>query len=241
MSLPTDPLELLVFTLILASSPLLLYIGVKHLLSGFLPPERIKVPKPGKLEKILSPHLKSFVASLPRPAGDPLAAACQPIAPGLLPYFDDHGYVEAVYPLWKSGSKHSLAVRSWSKRKKERTEFVWSGEKPNELWEMRALTEQGFLADTLIGVMKTLDWSDRPQALGPARRASEALGFRYFDETLRWFTRSSTSDYSKAANADEDEGTTAEDRADAARFDFVTSIDEGKVNPDAAATSFGTP
>jgi len=205
MKLPTDPIELAVVVLIVAGAPFFLWFAIKHLLSGFLPPERIKIPKAGKLEKILSPHLKSFVASLPRPAGDPLAAICQPIASGTLPYFDNHGYVNALYPLWKSGPRYSLAVRSWAKRKKERTEFVWCGEKPEDEWGSRALSEQGFLADTLIEVMKTLDWSNRPQALGPAQRASDALGFRYFDETVKWFT--------------------LKERTDDDRFDFISGID----------------
>ena len=224
MTLPADPLEVLVLALGTVAFVLAVWIGVKNTLSGFLPAERIKVPKPGKLERLLSPHLKSFVASLPRPVGDPLAEICQPIAPGTLPYFDNHGYVNALYPLWKCGAKHSVAVRSWSRRKRERTEFVWCGDQPGDDWDVRALSEQGFFADTLIDLMQTLDWSDHERALKRTRHASDALGFRHFDHTVQWFSRFTATDWTKLTDEDDDESVTAEERAHAERFCFVRDI-----------------
>ena len=74
----SDPVDLAVFALIVISAPFILWYMGRHLLSGFLPAYRLKVPKPGKLAGILSPHLQSFVAALPRRPNDPLAETCKP-------------------------------------------------------------------------------------------------------------------------------------------------------------------
>lgn len=190
--------------------------GAKHLMSGFLPAERARVPKAGKLEKLLSPQLKAFVASLPRPSGDPLARAFEPVARESLPYYDNHGYVNALYPLWKTGGRYAVAARSWSKRKKERTEFVLAGADPGDDWDVRALTEQGFVADTVIGLL---------QSGGPAAEAARALGFRHLDETKAWFMKWAATDWTKPVDEDDEDDTPAE-RAEAQRYSFVRGIDE---------------
>ena len=230
VSLPDDPLDLAVLALMVVAGPFIIWWMLRNLASGFLPAYRARLPKAGKLTKILSPHLQQFVACLPRPAGDVLAGTCQPIAAGTLPYFEGHGYVNAAFPLWKAGGKYSLAVRSSARRRKERTDFVWSGE-TGEDWDIRACTEQGFLADTMVDVMKTLDWSQSLSAREEARRAADALGFKHLDETVKWFERWSAHDWSKPFEApeeddDEEEDATPAGRAETARFAFVSGIDE---------------
>ncbi len=78
-SLPSDPQEQLELAVIAVVSAFAMCYAIKHLLSGFLPPQRAKLPKPGKLTKIVSPHLQAFVAALPRPTGDVLASTCKPL------------------------------------------------------------------------------------------------------------------------------------------------------------------
>ncbi|MEP7067621.1 MAG: hypothetical protein ABI789_00210 [Usitatibacter sp.] len=232
MTLPEDPVDLAVLALMVITAPFILWYMGRHLLSGFLPAYRLKVPKPGKLTGILTPHLQSFVAALPRRPNDPLAETCKPIAPGTLPYFDNHVSVNAVFPLWKSGSRYCVAARSWAKRRKERTDFVWCGDKPDDKWDIRAYSEQGFLADTMIEVMTKLDWTDRDYALDRAKEAAKALGFKYHDETVKWFDGFATRDWTQPI-ADEEEGDdyTPKDREDEERWLFVGSIDKRELPP----------
>jgi hypothetical protein len=226
MAFSTDPVDLAVGAGIAIAMPFIVWYAIRDLLSGFLPPARAKVPKPGELVKLLSPHLNYFVAALPRPAGDPLEKICEPIAPGSLPYFEGHGYVNAVLPLWKCGPKHSLAARSSSRGRKERTDFVWSGSEPTDKWDVRAHSEQGFLADTMLDLMHTLDWSDQFDALRQLRRAAEALDFKHLDATVAFYETLKRNDWSQLQNEDDDEDNTAQERSDSARFDFVSDIDE---------------
>lgn len=224
--LPSDPSEQIQLALIVVAGVLGIVYSIKHLLSGFLPPARAKIPKPGKLVKIVSAHLQSFVAALPRPGGDVLAKACQPISEGSVPWYE-HGSVNAMLPLWKSDAGYFVALRSRSKRHKERTEFVRLGEGPHD-YDRRAFTEQGFLADTMVDVMGTLDWSDGMTASERARRASDALGFRYFDDTVRWYRKWRATDWDKPLpEEDEDYGDlTPQEREREVRDVFIAGIDE---------------
>jgi hypothetical protein len=187
VNLPDDPWEFVQGALVVAMVPLVIWVCIQYLLRGFRPRTRVQAPRAGKLTKSISPRLQAFVAALPRPSGDALAEVCQPILPGTLPFSGNMGYVTALLPLWKSGPKYSVAVRSWSRRQKERTEFVRLEERGDD-WDVRALTEQGFIADTLIELMKTLDWNDRPAFMEGVNRAAETLGFRHLGETVEWFS-----------------------------------------------------
>ena len=226
-SLPTEPGELLELAAMAVAVVIGVWASVSHLLSGFLPPRRMKrLPKAGKLTKIVSPHLQAFAAALPRASGDVLASTCQPIGAEGAPWYDSRGRVEAMLPLWKSDAGCSVAVRRSSRRHKERTEFMRLGEKPDE-YEIRAFTEQGFLADTMIDVMGTLDWGNEMSASERARRASEALGFAYGDETVRWYREWRATDWTKPLKEEEDdEDMTPDERAALRRDDYVTSIDK---------------
>ncbi len=138
-----------------------------------------------------------------------------------------------MLPLWKSDAGFSVALRRWSKRQKERTEFVHLGGKPDED-DTRAFTEQGFLADTIIDVMDTLDWSNEMTATERARRASDALGFRYFDETARWYRQWRSADWGKPLQeekeAEEGAEMTPQERGEGRRYDYVTGIDKRELD-----------
>jgi hypothetical protein len=216
MNLSEDTVDLIALVFILFGLVVAIVAGAKNLVSGFLPAERASVPKPGKLEKLLSPQLKAFVASLPRPAGDPLARRFEPVTRESLPYYANHGYVNALVPLWKSRDRYALATRSWARRKKERTEFVLAGANPDDEWDVRALTEQGFFADTVIDLL---------QSGGPVAEVSRALGFRHLDETQAWFVKWSSTDWTKPVDEDDEDDTPAE-RSEAERNSFVRGIDE---------------
>jgi hypothetical protein len=143
-----------------------------------------------------------------------LARVFEPAPRESLPYYDNW-YARAVYPLWKTGERYSLAIRYSSKTVRERTEFIWTGIKPGDKWDSRAYSEQGFLAETIIDLL---------QSGGPAAEASRALGFRHLDETKAWFMKWSATDWSKPVDEDDEDDTPAE-RSEAERFSFVRGID----------------
>lgn len=219
--LPENAGQILGLAIIIAIAPFLVYHMFRTTFSAYLAPDRARVPKPGKLEKLLSPQLKAFVASLPLPAGSPLAQVFEPVDPKAMPYYDDnHGYVNAVYPLWQSNGIYRLATRSWAKSKKERTEFVRYDGKPRGEWDIAAYTEQGLFADTVIGLLR---------AGGPAREAAAALGYRYLDETLAWHLKSQSPAVAAPRDDDEDEDDAEDEDGDpqeTARFTFVRNIDK---------------
>jgi hypothetical protein len=189
---------------------------INYLLSGSRPPARVKVPRPGKLEKIISPELKAFVASLPRPTGDPLASLCQPIDPKSIPLFNDR--ITAVMPLWRSAEGYTVAWIRWGSRTPKRVEFVRLSESTDDD-DLLALTEQGFLAKFTIELLQK-------EKIDEARRASAAMGFKHFDETRQFFDRWSRTKPEHVEideDGEEDEASSAHEDA---LFDFLQDIDK---------------
>lgn len=174
--------------LLVVGGPLALYLAFTNLIEGFLPPRRRKSPGPGKLTKMLSPKLQAFMSGLPRPAGDPLARFCLPFAPHDVPLYALAP--RAVMPLWQGPDGPLAAWITHSRGVPTKLQFVRFTElkpKARDNDEVVATTEQGFLAWFLMRVLAAEGPAVEPmQARELGRRAADALGFRYLDDTLAW-------------------------------------------------------
>jgi hypothetical protein len=151
---------------------LFLFVGVM-LVKSMMPR---RMPGPGRLREKISPQLRTFIDSLPLPADHPLADFCQPWKAT-----EDQGYSKAQLPLWQARNGEPSYISTYIK---------W-GSSPTFHGNARTENEQAFLGALTLRVLGKSYDSDRPQALANARRAADAVGFRYFDEAAKfmaWWT-----------------------------------------------------
>lgn len=137
----------------------------------------------GGLPGHLSPQLKEFVQNLPRPEGDPLAV-CVPVEPKRLAKVPFG--LASLFPLWRCGEE---CFALWeAKGLRSYPEFGLFFSKKRKLRIMSfGGSEQGMLAVMLARVLEHQDWSDPESATVSARRAADATGYRFADETIQWF------------------------------------------------------
>jgi hypothetical protein len=188
LSVPDAVIDNLGVVLLVVGIPLAIYLIYTNLTEGFLPPRRRAVPGPGKLAKMLSPQLRAFVAGLPGTAGDALAKHCRALAAADVPL---HALgPRAVMPLWQGPDGPLAAWITHSRGVPTKLEFVRFAPlapKARNNHEVLASTEQGFLAWFVMRLLVAQGASAEPmQARELARRAADALGFRYLDDTLAW-------------------------------------------------------
>ena len=103
---------------------------------------------------------------------------------------------DTLIPLWGWGDMMTLCHKNAGGE----TYFVQLSieDATHELWPV-AETEQGLLADLMIDVIESLDWSSSETWDGDARQTSEdaaqAVGFRFLPETFAFLDTFSASNY----------------------------------------------
>jgi len=147
-----------------------LFVGVMLALSF----RKRGLPPSDDLRKRLSPKLREFLGSLPLPDDDPLADFCQPWAPK-----EDIGYNKKFLALWQTRGGEPSYVN----------QYIKLGSPVEFGGVAHTKSEQAFLAAMVFSAMERDYHTDRPAAIRRGRRASEALGFKYFDELLDELTR----------------------------------------------------
>ena len=193
------------------------YIG-DYLTEGFRPPKRLKVPKDRGLAERVSSSLQSFIDSLPRPDDDPLAPLCRPAKRDDVPLFSSR--VTRVMPLWQSDEGVTIIFDHWSKRQKARVDYGIARDGDHSPIEI-SRTEQGLLADLMLRLMQRQDWSrDQNTTVDRCRAASEAVGFKHFEDALKWFRG-----HPRHREHEDDDG---DDIDSSVRRRFVERVESGK-------------
>lgn len=136
-----------------------LFVGVMLALSF----RKRKLPPEGRLRQHLSPELRGFLESLPLPDDHPLAGFCEPWSPS-----EDIGYNKRFLPLWQTRDGAPSFVCQYIKWG---SPVMFDGPVETE-------SEQAFLAELIARVLAAEGDADR------ARRAADAVGFRYLDRVL---------------------------------------------------------
>jgi hypothetical protein len=231
LSIPDAVIDNLGVVLLVVGGPLALYLIFTNLTEGFLPPKRRKVPGAGKLTKMVSPKLQAFVASLPR--SDALAQWCKPLVAEDIPLYASRP--RAVMPLWKGPDGPLAAWITHSRGVPTKLQFVRFtplAPKARDNHETIAATDQGFLAWFLMRVLMGQDvGAESMNVRDMARKAADALGFRYLDDVLAWHRQwlaalASPDVAVKQSDDDDDEAETPRESAEYQAAKLVDRIDE---------------
>ncbi|MEO6259121.1 MAG: hypothetical protein ABIP63_02185, partial [Thermoanaerobaculia bacterium] len=183
--------------------------------------KRLRLPRAGKLPKLLSPELTAFVAALPRPAKDPLGERCQPVDRNEVALY--HSRVDRILPLWQSQAGATVMCRVWSKSEKSHVEFALLSE-GRQMPQSLARTEQGLIGRVLVETL--LYRSDRKvELVDQLRNVAKEMGFRHFDEIVKWSAGRRLRQPTLAAGDDEASHSAESDQDDDIE-DFIAAIDE---------------